>query len=237
METDLTRIVGKIQKLLRLSGDAAASEGERENALRQAHALLAKHNLHMAEVEAAGQTPQEKRVDKHERVRNRPWTRTLADAVAALFFCRFFWSLAYDNNASFHFVGRESNVATAHAMFDYLVKSLRRECGKYSGRSSFRTGFYTGAADIIYARCLQLAREQQQAQSSGCTALVLASLYQLEDAANQKWMDAAGYNLKSATERHSTYSEESYAIGRKYGETVNLNQQLSNTTLNSRRLK
>jgi len=39
--------------MLRLANDAGASEGERHNAMRMAHATLAKHNLDLASVESA----------------------------------------------------------------------------------------------------------------------------------------------------------------------------------------
>lgn len=43
-------ILEKVKKLLALAGNAGATEGERDNALRMAHGLLAKHNLDMADL-------------------------------------------------------------------------------------------------------------------------------------------------------------------------------------------
>jgi hypothetical protein len=43
-------ILEKVKKLLALANDKGATEGERDNALRMAHGMLAKHNLDMSDL-------------------------------------------------------------------------------------------------------------------------------------------------------------------------------------------
>jgi hypothetical protein len=50
------KILSRIQKMLALANDLAATEGERDNALRMAYNLMAKHNLDMVTVEARNPT-------------------------------------------------------------------------------------------------------------------------------------------------------------------------------------
>lgn len=65
------KIINRIKKMLALANDAAAAEGERDNAMRMAYNLLAKHNLTMATVE--GPTNGEKREQNAAQFYGRPW--------------------------------------------------------------------------------------------------------------------------------------------------------------------
>ena len=80
MTTEFNKDKGleRVKKMLTLANDAGATEGERDNALRMAHATLAKHNLTLSEAEAAGSTPEEKRCDGAIETRNMPWARRTA---------------------------------------------------------------------------------------------------------------------------------------------------------------
>src|SRR3954471_16442005 len=88
-ETD--KIAARIRKMLALSRDAAATEGERDNALRMAHATLAKYNLTLAQADAAGTKTEEQRQKAGMTVREHPWMRSVAAGIARLFFCEFFY--------------------------------------------------------------------------------------------------------------------------------------------------
>lgn len=45
------KIINRIKKMMALANDKAASDGERENALRMSYALMARHNLEMSDVD------------------------------------------------------------------------------------------------------------------------------------------------------------------------------------------
>ena len=78
-------IIEKCRKLFTLANNDGATEGERDNALRMAYGLMAKHNLdetmldsedlrQILEVEAPGAA----------------WIRQVTNSVAGLFFCTLF---------------------------------------------------------------------------------------------------------------------------------------------------
>lgn len=46
------KILDRIRKLLAMANDERGNDNERETALRQAHAMLTKHGLELADVEA-----------------------------------------------------------------------------------------------------------------------------------------------------------------------------------------
>jgi hypothetical protein len=56
-------VLERVRKLLALGTNAGATEGERDNAMRMAHALLAKYNLDMAQVQMeTGEVSEDRRV-------------------------------------------------------------------------------------------------------------------------------------------------------------------------------
>jgi hypothetical protein len=100
--TDMDKVIARIQKLLNRveltkdqasqRGSDAGSEAEAERALEQAQALALKHNLDLAQIEAAGAT--KNNLASVERVKEEAkgramykWQRTLARHVAEANFC------------------------------------------------------------------------------------------------------------------------------------------------------
>lgn len=91
MTFDREKVLGRVRKMMALANDKAASDGERDNALRMAYNTLAKHNLSMAEAEAAGAKSEEPRERGFTMSRDQPWCRTVAHAIANLFFCAYWY--------------------------------------------------------------------------------------------------------------------------------------------------
>ena len=128
-ESDTERILARVAKMLALANDAGATEGERDNALRMAHATLAKYGLSLAEAEAKGSAPEAKRTRTNLKTRKEVWVAWLASAVADLFFCRSYF-MADSRNKTYFFIGREANAVTAAEMLAYLVSSIFKEAAK-----------------------------------------------------------------------------------------------------------
>jgi len=80
------KLINRIQKMLALAHDKAATEGERDTALSMVYKLLAKHNLTMADVGKGG----EQRVQASELFYGRPWATQVCLTVGQLFFCEYF---------------------------------------------------------------------------------------------------------------------------------------------------
>jgi hypothetical protein len=227
-----TKVVSKIRKLLALANDGRGNEQERETALRQAHSLLAAHNLEMHDIGDAA--PQEKRDRAYAEYYGRPWARTASAAIAKLFFCAYLYRPNSNaNNVCVQtFIGKESNVQTAIAMAQYIVESIRKEArvqGKGQG-DAWQRSFCLGAAHKIYARVEKMIAEATKpaAVESNSRALVLASLYQTEAAANALMV---GPTRTGRSGKQST-SWEARAAGAAYGETVSLNKQIGGTPAN-----
>lgn len=226
------RILARVRKMMALANDAGASEGERDNALRMAHATLAKHNLTIAMAEEAGANP-EKRDRATAESRNQPWARSVAHAVGELMFCRYFFSSCNKAGKITHnFVGREGNVRTAADMSEYVIGSIMKEANrewkKQADPGPWWTSFCKGAADQVRVRCKELraAAEMVDKPASSGTSLVLASFYKTEADANAKFLaDKLGISLTTKAVR-TKRAGDGYANGKSFGNGISLNRQV-----------
>ena len=221
-------VLEKVRKLLKLAADQAATEGERDNAMRMAHKLLAKHNLSMVDV------------DKHTRIEGRSnenlqtfgmkWCREIAKCMADLFFCSYYYGDKENaTKLNHYFVGKESNAVTAALMTEYVIASILKEC-----RSKFKhnlcpesRNFAIGAADSVWAKVQELKKEPVP-MGDGSMAIVPASYFEQEKHANGEWMEAKGIKLVSVKNRAQGIKDwQAYNAGREYGDGINLNQQVA----------
>lgn len=242
-EQDLDRAMARVRKMMNLANDPGAAEGERDNALRMAHATLAKFGMTMAEAEMKGRKEEDRAADRFE-VRDFPWCRTVGSAVAKLLFCRFFYSkIGRSGHLKYTFVGRLSNVTTAREMCNYIIQSIQREANQRTrammADGNYNRSFCKGAAERVYERCEEIQRNaerESEAQKVPGTALVLASFYKNELAANQAYIDSVlNVRLRTGVDRQRNTTIAGHAAGREYGGTVSLNRQVGGGT--TRRLK
>ncbi len=233
---ETTRILERVKKMLTLANDAAATEGERDNAMRMAHATLAKYNLSLAQAEGTqiGSNRDDPRVDQTIETRSRPWIIRAAHAVAELFFCKYFF-VRSGRNAKHYFIGRLSNVTTAKEIADFVIRSINRE-GRARAKDQlnpnpWRLSFCKGAAEAVRTRCHQLRQDAEKASqaapvASTGTSLVLSSVYAHEVQANSAYLrDVLKINLRSSRSRERG-AGEGYGEGRDYGSKVSLNRQI-----------
>ena len=234
-EFDKDKVLARVKKMMALANDAAATEGERDNALRMAHATLAKYNLSMSEADASGKTPEERRESGVMTIREHPWMRTVAQAVANLFFCNFFYVASKDYNAKYYFVGKESNVYTAQEMVKYVIKSIdaeaRRVAKEETGNASgtYWRSFCKGAGTKVWHRCAEIrkAAEAKPATASTGTALVLASVYAAECEANARYIEEQmKLRLRTRATRERSASSDAWHAGQEYGGKIGLNNQI-----------
>lgn len=224
--TDINKILERVKKMLVLANDASATEGERENALRMAYNVLAKHNLSMADL------PEDQSNEARERqdvvISADRWARSLAQAVAKLFFCKYFYSRTGTSGKDKHcFVGRQSNVITARYMSEFLIKSVKREATtRYKSPTTPQgRSFCVGTVDSIRKRVEEMIKNDTE--STPGTALVLVTLHQREADENEKWLNGTGVSLTTAKARaDNSLRASAFYDGREYGKTVSLNQQV-----------
>lgn len=243
---DKERVMERIAKMLRLANDAAASEGERDNAIRMAHATLAKYNLTLAEIDEKTQNKTEKRIDAGVEGRDFPWALRTAQSVANLFFCYYFYSRLGPGKVKHYFIGRQSNVETAREMAKFVINSIMSEGTRRSRNISDQPGkwqrnFCKGASMKVYERCLAIRKEAEKEYDGGAgakattgTALVLASFYEQEERANSEYLkDVLKINLKTgrSTERGAGAG---YSEGKEFGASVSLNKQVGSNGRNGK---
>jgi hypothetical protein len=250
---DREKVLARVKKMMTLANDAGASEGERENALRMAHATLAKYNLTMSEAEASGKKAEEARGAEHMTGQDYPWMRTTAHAVAKLFFCEYFYILIGGGKVKHFFVGRESNVFTAQGMTTYVIDSINREAQRTAKERTGNAGgtfwrsFCKGAAFAVYERCNSIREEAEEESAQDAklerltsatgTALVLASVYETERKANEEYISKNVGELRFTRSRQRNTAADAHAAGQEYGEKINLSKQIGGTKDDKKRLK
>ncbi len=249
---DMDKVIGRVKKMLALAHDTAASEGERDNALRMAHATLAKHNLSLAEAVAHG-GKDEDRLKLAFFADGGPWARRCVDAVGGLFFCYYVYisrrAPGQGGKITHFYVGKEANVITAIELSQFVIGSIWKESACFArvnglgGRE--RWSFAKGASEQISHRCRQLreAAKAQTAEGVGAnqapgTALVLASLYTQEREANKaQYLALTGRppkEARAAQERDPALG--ALLAGRDYGKTISLQRQVTAGTKDRPRL-
>jgi len=219
------RVLNKIQKLLALANDLRGNETERDTALRQAYALMAKHNLELADLEAHGRKIEEQRINFTNDSWSWTWARQTSQIVAKLFFCKYYTSYKINGTqCRHHFVGRESNAVTAAAMANWIVNAILKE-GRAIYKQNTAPGtraFAIGAMHKLHQRVEEIIK-QTQAEATPGNALVLANLYITEADANEELLPD---NLKTCKARNSKVDANAYARGMAYGAGINLNSQI-----------
>ena len=227
------KIVERIRKMMALARDAGATEGERDNAMRMAHKLLAAYNLELAEIDGdrAKKETMEPRAEHHATFYGRPWARNVVGSIARMLACRYLVVSAVKGKDTTHiFVGRHTNAVTAAYLAEYLVNSIDREGHKQQraageGNAWFRA-FAWGAASKIHDRVAEiLANKDAPTALSDSKALVLANWHSKEMTANEEWVHAR-YRVGASRSGKDFATGEAYQSGQSFGAGLSLNQQL-----------
>lgn len=223
------KIIARIRKMMAISADEGASEGERDNAMRMVHAYLVKHNLSSSEIVEK----KEERVNDPMEVKNgAPWKRTCMNGIAQLFFCHYFYIPAKGNRLEKScFVGLESNTVTAKEMSTYIVGSIYKEGWKrkhaLNESTSYLRGFFFGAAEQIYRRCEELKAKSMEPSKETGTGLVVASHYESEKLENAKFLkEVMRIKLSPSKSRRTGLDSSGYDAGMNFGNTIPLNTQV-----------
>jgi hypothetical protein len=249
-DTATPNVVSRVRKLLALGNNAAATEGERDNALRMAYATMAKYNIAATDVKDAEHgIANEPRERQSTTFSVYPWARAIAHTLAGMFFCEYFYQRGYKGKQAEHFfVGKQSNAITANEMAVYVVNSVFKELRQRYGTdtSPEARSFATGVADKLRTRVYELrsAAERESAQEARKaaadalalghtpgTALVLAAHYEQERKLNREWIEQHEGPLKTTTDRTKQEIKGSaYAAGKDYGAKVSLHRQVGTAT-------
>ena len=232
-------VLKKLQALLRLAKDKAATEAEAALALERAQELLLKYNLEVSQVEAEHPEDVEGIIDEYFEVTcswaNQPkeWKLELARTLGEFNFCRILYS-----RWGVIFVGRKTNIEAVEEMYTWVVEQLqvaaekglqdyKANLGRVHGHR-WKNSFYFGARDIIFHRLWTQWREFRN--TSGETkALVLNNSTALTEYINNKWP-----KLGTKDEVTQQLSQSGYEAGKVAGQKVHLGpkpKQLDEGTL------
>lgn len=223
---DKDRVLARVRKMLALANDQQASEGERDNAMRMAHATLAKYNLELSDTQAKDDPR-----GRHEATYySRPWSRSCSAAIAELFFCKYiFVQPKRSQDGKHYFVGKGTNATTALEMAQFIVNSIDKEANRWQrangGNHDSWRAFCWGATMAIRKRVEELKASKDADTKAPGTALVLANLYQVEAAANEAFIRAS-MNIRSGGRSPGFRDAQASAAGRTYGNSVSLSTQV-----------
>jgi len=187
------KLLKKMRALLKMSREAV-NEHEAETAMRQLHALLAKHNIDMGQIDG----PENEEVvdsvilDLYQR----PWTKTIAMGVAELYFCKVYFK---GGRKGIVVVGTETNRHFASHMIDNIIHTINMASQKEASArwhrgpewSQFQTSFLNAASLTIWRRCKALIDESMRGEieDETGTAMVLASVYDTHNALTTEFMN------------------------------------------------
>lgn len=215
---DRSRIISKVAKLLAMAKHSASNEQEAATALRQAEAMMRKHDVRMAELNThAAQTSDDMvRADTDES-RNSRWVWTLA--WAASYLCDV---MPTKRRGVVQFCGTPHDTEVAGMYFDYLVSVTERLAKKFEGTRSQRNAFKIGCAFAIAgkAKAIQNERQEDLRKASSGKDLVIVK----RDLITKK------FGLAYSKPRAYTINDGgAYHAGKRAGSGVSLNTQVSGT--------
>lgn len=187
------KIIDRIQKLLSLARDGGATEGEADNAMKIAERIMLDNNLSMAQIEMNGGAATEKRLKEQTKGKaNYRWQRWIMAAIAEANFCHLLVLTGRRRNRhgsreislGYEIIGRQSNVAGAYHMYDYLLATCARLRAEYEMRPG-RTKedgalFVEGLANRLAERVIDrhqelLAKQKAEAEAQRREAAARAS--------------------------------------------------------------
>lgn len=221
-------VIEKIRKLLAL----ATSDNPHEAALAasRAEALLEKHNLDLAIVEAAGEAPKTT-VDVETIILGHGgsvrWQGLIADGIAQTAYCRCYYAGGI-RRGRLAIVGTEANRAAVIELHTWLcqqvIRLTRREFGAVAPRGRIREAdaFMLGAACTIRSRLVADHQARTEAAEES-RALVVQ-----HQARNTEFMEGHGIKLRKTSSKRTRYRTDrwnAYQNGLAAGRGVSLRPQ------------
>ena len=212
------KIIDRIKKLLALAKDNV-NAAEATAAALKAQKLIAEYDV--SKVDLYGEKRDEiTEVYNEHNIKNNPWGKRLAWAIADNFRCR--WYTHYEGSKSYWtgrttktsenvvFMGYETDAQAAKVTYDRLyeigLKLANRECRlareRYGTAQGVKNSFLLGYVDGI--------RKELEKQ---CEALVLVRPKAVDDYANER---TRGFAKGSSTVRNA-YDNGSYNSGKRAG--------------------
>ena len=223
-------ILERIQKLLALANDKAATENEAATAMKMAMGLMARHNIEQSQLvdkKAAGVKEREIKIE-------RDWWVQICGAAAKLYNCR---HIRYGTEL-IRFVGEPTNIEAALMTTKFLEDQVERLYVSslppgmtQSDRAKYRRTFKFACATRVNQRAWALMEELRESETAaqeatGSTALVVASMMDQQLAKADEFLaQKYGRLLKAKTTARKSGSGT--RAGLAAGDQVNLRRSVS----------
>ncbi len=221
------KLIAKLAKVLALCD--SPSEGEAAAAASHLARLLEKHNLSVAELEAAGQDAAaiiEKRVPLSKGAPS-GWRVHLALDLAETYFCQVMSGSIGESNkrkSALFFIGRADNVAALDAVYEFLTNQLcrlsresRREYLEVWGESvnpnQWQASFCAGAVERVGQRLA----EDRAARRPQVQALVVQRDREAREYCDEQYPDADSCEVNASAGHDAALREGVMA-----GDDINL---------------
>lgn len=225
MERGNDGLFAKIEKLLEM-GRRGGTEAEAEVAMRKVHELLIKHNLSMAEVEAARGTSNGYVKHFEPGPRNQPWQGIVWAALAEMCFCKHYQAFYRRRGRQEDFrqvlIGKPANVAVAKNLAVYVVRLGERLANESAARVwrdarrrhriSFKKGFAMRIAERAMAE-IEMAKRGAVTDPVTGTALMVVPLYEQTNREIQAVLDREKIELDEGKPLQRPSSDSGFFAG------------------------
>lgn len=229
----------KIQALLNLA--TSPNEAEATAAMEKAQELLAKYNLSMADVVKSSE--KKFTIVKTKVTDVFAHKRRVGIAVGRVYFAKHYFEVVPTQSKSKNvynrerhcFAGEQHNADIALMMFDYIIKTIDRlakeEADKLEDKKkywSFQTGFKTACAQRVYERLIEKLQTVTAPAKPGGNLPALANLYNTTQQEVTEFLESELGGLKSVKARPQNYDLDGMRAGRKAGDSIGLDAQITN---------
>ena len=240
-------LLEKIQKLMRLKDNKAASQGEIENASSMITALLLKYNLSMSQVESHGEKMDPKIQDNLVNLNGKQtrheasWLNTLFAVIAKFNMCKTLNRAGRngkDDMGSVIVIGSAMNIEIVIYVVNDLADKIRSMASAawsgYEGiekRNTFRRGYLRGCVAGIFTR---LDDDEQQRMEESKLSLEGQQMGLMVMNNNQALGNYIGekFLVRSATKSKSLSGVSGYNQGFAAGQGMNINNNHGQRRLN-----
>ena len=222
---DANKIIAKAEKLQAL----AASSNVHEAALAAAKLqdLLFKYGL--SEFDVTSKTARKYGLQQFDISAggvgsNITWKRHLLSTISIANLCK---SVAITGTKTVTVFGERLNIQITRHMYKYLASEILRleELGwnekyQHMSRSTYATGFYVGAVDVIYKR-LKAQTATNKAENASALVYIDQTMQELDDV-------IAGQMKTKKGRKTSKVNIKAYKDGKTAAEGINLDKQIAN---------
>jgi len=191
----MSKIIKKINNLL-AKAEGTDNEHESELFMAKVHELLEAHQLELSDLgtlDTEDPVIHDKEGVKVSKVYS--WSKTLMTAISRYYGCRIVWQ-THRSFIHYDVFGRESAVATFHAMQPYIFRAVKRKSRELVNEEKVTTiaKGNTAVANAMAARLNRLTRDKPQSLENGYNALVPVN--QIDELMDKIYPDANSKMLK-----------------------------------------